>query len=88
MDRTFDRDRARYREAVREISEAMVSMLSIKEVVDRILVALTDTMGVDRAVVLLLNEDRRVLTPASHRGDWDEEALSVSIAADHPIVKQ
>ena len=88
VDRTFDRDRARYREAVREISEAMVSMLSIKEVVDRILVALTDTMGVDRAVVLLLDEERRVLTPASHRGDWDEEALSVSIAADHPIVKQ
>ncbi len=88
VDRTFDRDRARYREAVREISEAMVSMLSIKEVVDRILVALTDTMGVDRAVVLLLDEERRILTPASSRGDWDEESLSLSIAADHPIVKQ
>ena len=60
VDRTFDRDRAAYRRAVREISEAMVSMLSIKEVVDRILVALTDTMGVDRAVVLLLDEERRV----------------------------
>ncbi len=88
VDRTFDRDRARYREAVREISEAMVSMLSIKEVVDRILAALTQTMDVDRAVVLLLDDDRRTLTVAAHQGDWEEDVLEGGIAADHPIVKQ
>ncbi len=88
VDRTFDRDRARYRVAVREISDAMVSMLSIKEVVDRILVALTDTMGVDRAVVLLLDDDRRALLTAASEGDWEEELLAAQIPADHPIVKQ
>ena len=88
VDRTFDRDRARYRQAVREISEAMVSMLSIKEVVDRILVALTDTMGVSRALVMLLDEERRVLAPAASRGDWEEEALAAQVPSDHPIVKQ
>jgi signal transduction histidine kinase len=88
VDRTFDRDRAAYRKAVREISEAMVSMLSIKEVVDRILVALTDTMGVNRALVLLLDESRRALVLAASRGDFDDVAGEVEIPADHPIVKQ
>jgi signal transduction histidine kinase len=88
VDRTFDRDRARYRLAVREISEAMVSMLSIKEVVDRILLALTDTMGVDRALVLLLDEERKALVAAASRGDWDEDTLGMEIASDHPMVKQ
>jgi signal transduction histidine kinase len=88
VDRTFDRDRAQYRKAVREISEAMVSMLSIKEVVDRILLALTETMGVDRALVLLLDEQRRALVLAAARGDFDETAREIEIPADHPIVKQ
>ena len=56
VDRTFDRDRTRYRQALREISEAMVSMLSVKEIVDRILIAVTDTMGVDRAMVLMVDD--------------------------------
>ncbi len=61
VDNFFDRDRSRYRQAVREISEAMVSMLSMSEIGDRILVALTDTMGVSRAMVLLFDERDRVL---------------------------
>jgi signal transduction histidine kinase len=84
----FDRDRAAYRRAVREISEAMVSMLSIKEIVDRILVALTDTMGVDRAMVLLLDETDRRLRPAASRGEWENDALETQISADHPIWRQ
>jgi len=86
VDRLFDRDRAAYRLAVREISEAMVSMLSLKEIGDRILVALTDTMGVERAMVMLLDEEQRVLEPSASRGDWDREALQSEIPADHPII--
>jgi signal transduction histidine kinase len=86
VNQIFDRDRAAYRRAVREISEAMVSMLSIKEIVDRILVAVTDTMGVERAVVLLLQEDERKLRPEASRGEWDQEAL-LELPADHPICK-
>jgi len=86
VDRFFDRDRAAYRLAVREISEAMVSMLSLKEIGDRILVALTDTMGVERAMVLLLDDEQRVLEPSASRGDWDREALQAQLPADHPIV--
>ncbi len=86
VDRVFDRDRAAYRLAVREISEAMVSMLSIKEIGDRILVALTDTMGVERAMVLLLDEEQRVLEATASRGDWDREALQAQIPGDHPII--
>jgi len=85
-DRFFDRDRARYRLAVREMSDAMVSMLSIKEIGDRILIALTDTMGVEKAMVLLLDNETGTLRPTGSRGDWDEEALHTEIAADHPIV--
>jgi len=87
VDRVFDRDRAAYRRAVREISEAMVSMLSIKEVVDRILVAVTDTMGVERAIVLLLLEEERRLRPAASRGEWDSDALAVELSVEHPLCK-
>jgi signal transduction histidine kinase len=85
VDRFFDRDRAAYRVAVREISEAMVSMLSLNEIADRILVALTDTMGVDKVMVLLADDDGRALRPIAHRGDWDRSAFSTEIPSQHPI---
>ena len=75
VDRFFDRDRAAYRVAVREISEAMVSMLSLGEIADRILVALTDTMGVERAMVLLVDDKGKLLQPIASRGEWDDDAL-------------
>ena len=87
VDGVFDRDRSRYRVAVREISEAMVSMLSLREIGDRILVALTDTMGVERAMVLLFDEGDRVLRPMAWRGDWDEEGIATEIPAEHSIWK-
>ncbi len=88
VDRFFDRDRAAYRRAVREISDAIVSMLSVGEIVERMLVALTVTMGVDRALVLLLDEQGRVLRTAASRGEWEDEAARVEIPVDHPIWKQ
>jgi two-component system NtrC family sensor kinase len=87
VDRFFDRDRETYRVAVREISEAMVSMLSLSEIADRILVALTDTMGVERAVVMMVDDDGRSLRTIASRGEWEEETLSIEIPADHPIWK-
>ncbi len=86
VDGIFDRDRSRYRSAVREISEAMVSMLSLREIGDRILAALTDTMGVERAMVMLFDEENRVLRPSVWRGDWEEdERAELEIPAEHPI---
>jgi len=87
VDRFFDRDRAAYRVAVREISEAMVSMLSLSEIADRILLALTDTMGVERAMVLLVDEGGKVLHPMASRGEWEQTALETEIPSDHPIWK-
>jgi signal transduction histidine kinase len=87
VDRFFDRDRAAYRVAVREISEAMVSMLSLGEIADRILVALTDTMGVERAMVMLVDDKGKVLQSIASRGEWDDEALTTEIPSDHPIWK-
>jgi len=87
VDRLFDRDRSRYRQAVREISEAMVSMLSLGEIGDRILVALTDTMGVGRAMVLLFDENDKLLRPSAWRGDWDDEDINAEIPSEHPLWK-
>ena len=87
VDNFFDRDRSRYRQAVREISEAMVSMLSMNEIGDRILAALTDTMGVSRAMVLLFDEGDRVLRASAWRGDWDQDDIETEIPSDHPIWK-
>ena len=87
VDNFFDRDRSRYRLAVREISEAMVSMLSMREIGDRILIALTDTMGVSRAMVLLFDERDRVLRASAWRGDWDQDDIETEISSDHPLWK-
>jgi len=85
VDRFFDRDREAYRVAVREISEAMVSMLSLSEIADRILIALTDTMGVDLAMVMMVDNEAKQLHPVASRGEWWEEALSLEIESTHPI---
>ena len=66
----------------------MVSMLSLGEISDRILLALTETMGVGRAVVLLIDEGDRVLRPSAQRGDWDEDDVDIEIPADHPVWRQ
>ena len=87
VDRFFDRDRAAYRRAVREISEAMVSMLSAREIVDRILVAVSDTMGVERSMVLLMDEESGRLAAEAARGDWDEDSTRFSLSPDHPIAR-
>jgi signal transduction histidine kinase len=88
VDRLFDRDLALYRRAVREISEAMVSMLSTKEVVERILVALSETMGTERAVVLLQEGRKRQLVPAASRGQWEGEALDLVLPLAHPLCRR
>ena len=87
VDRVFDRDRAAYRRAVREISEAMVSMLSAREIVDRILVAVSDTMGVERSMVLLMDEESGRLAAEAARGDWDEDSTRFTLSPDHPIAR-
>ena len=88
VDDLFDRERRAYRRAVREISEAMVSMLSAKEIVERILIAVTDTMGVERALVMLHADAGDALRPTASRGDWDAEALALALEPDHPICRQ
>jgi signal transduction histidine kinase len=87
VDQVFDRDRAGYREAVRTISEAMVSMLSLSEIGERLVLALAGSMGVERAMVLLLDEDARGFRPAAWRGAWDEDAQDFSLPLDHTIAK-
>ena len=87
VDRFFDRDRANYRTAVREISEAMVSMLSLDEISDRLLIAVTDTMGVERSMVMLIDDEERQLRPAAWRGEWDEDILATELPVEHPIGK-
>ncbi len=88
VDTFFDRDRSRYRSALREISEAMVSMLSQREISDRILVAVTDTLGAESAMVLIMDESEKALAPVAWRGEWDERDTKTAIPAEHPIWKQ
>jgi signal transduction histidine kinase len=87
VDQIFDRDRAGYREAVRAISEAMVSMLSLSEIGERLVLALAGSMGVERAMVLLLDEEARSFRPAAWRGAWDEGAQDFVLPLDHTIAK-
>jgi two-component system NtrC family sensor kinase len=87
VDQIFDRDRAGYREAVRTISEAMVSMLSLSEIGERLVLALAGSMGVERAMVLLLDEEARGFRPAAWRGAWEEGAHAFALPLDHTIAK-
>jgi signal transduction histidine kinase len=66
----------------------MVSMLSMREIGDQILVALTDTMGVSRAMVLLFDENDRVLRAFAWRGDWDQDDVDIEIPSEHPLWKR
>jgi signal transduction histidine kinase len=87
VDRVFDRDQGRYRQTVREISEAMVSMLSIKEIVERIVRALSEAMAVERSMVLLLADDDRALRAEAIGGSWPEGLRTFTLSMDHPVCK-
>jgi signal transduction histidine kinase len=87
VDRLFDRERGRDRQTVREISEAMVSMLSIQEIVERIVRALSDAMGVERSMVLLLADDERALRPEAWSGDFAAKVDAFSLPTEHPVCK-
>ena len=87
VDRLFDREHGRYRQTVREISEAMVSMLSIQEIVERIVRALSDAMGVERSMVLLLSDDERALVPAARGGSWHLDEKEIHLPTEHPVCK-
>ena len=43
------------------------------------------TMGVDLAMVMLLDENAKSLRPVASRGEWWDEALALEIGTDHPI---
>ncbi len=87
VDRVFDRDRAGYRDALREISEAMVSMLSLGEIGERLLLAIHDTIPVSRSLVLLLDESTRRLAPVAWRGTWSAEARRFDLDSGHPVAR-
>jgi signal transduction histidine kinase len=87
VDRLFDREHGRYRQTVREISEAMVSMLSIQEIVERIVRALSDAMGVERSMVLLLSDDEHALVPAASGGSWHLDEREIQLPTEHPVCK-
>jgi len=87
VDRVFDREQGRYRQTVREISEAMVSMLSIKEIVERIVRALSEAMGVERSMVLLLGDDDRTLRPEAMGGAFSIDVGAFALPMDHPLCK-
>ncbi|MFP6563226.1 MAG: ATP-binding protein [Myxococcota bacterium] len=84
VDRVFDRNRARHRRAVGEVAAALVSVISVEEIRDRILDALTTTMGVRRAMLMLYDEETRRLEPAAWRGDWPDPK-AFSMARNHPL---
>ena len=76
VDRFFDRDRETYRVAVREISEAMVSMLSLSaRSRTASCVALTDTMGVERAMVMMVDDEGKVLRRSPRAASGTTTAL-------------
>jgi signal transduction histidine kinase len=87
VDRLFDRERGRDRQTVRELSEAMVSMLSIQEIVERMVRALSDSMGVERSMVLLLADDERVLRPEAWSGTFPDGAEDFTLPTEHPACK-
>ena len=84
-ERLFERGSAHYQEMVRSISEALVSLLSLDEILERVLWAVTGPMGAGSAVVLLLDPDRAAYRPAAARGG--RLPAGWKLPTDHPLVK-
>jgi two-component system NtrC family sensor kinase len=87
VDRLFDRDRGRDRQTVREVSEAMVSMLSIQEIVERIVRALSDSMGIERSMVLLHSDEDSALRAEAWSGTFATDPRHFSLSTEHPACK-
>ena len=62
-------------------------MLSLREIADRILVALTDTMGVERAMVMLVDDEGKLLRRRPRAASGTRTRSRLEIPSDHPIWK-
>ncbi len=87
VDRLFDRHRARYRAAVGEVAEALVSVSSVEEVRERILTVLTEVMGVRRAMLMFVDEDGGRVVPEAWAGDWPDPGDAFYLSRQHPVVQ-
>ena len=87
VDRLFDRDRGRYREAVREhLRGDGVDAVAVRRSASASCSRSPDSMGVERAMVLLLDEESRAVPARGARGAWDEdESTGFALPVDHPI---
>jgi signal transduction histidine kinase len=84
-DRLFERDRAHYQHTFRTISEALVTLLSVDDILERVLWAVTGPMGASCGMVLLLDEDRAAYRVASSRGASPPGGWQLPM--DHALVK-
>jgi signal transduction histidine kinase len=84
-DNLFERGGSHYQDTVRGISEALVSLLSLDEILERVIWAATGPMGTESGVILLLDPKRSVYRPAASRGGTPAELWTLS--SHHPLVK-
>jgi signal transduction histidine kinase len=84
-DRLFERDRTYYQATVRRTSEALVSLLSVDDILERVLWTVSGPLGAECGAVLLLDEERQHYRIAAARGSSIPEGWR--IATEHPLVK-
>ncbi len=84
-DNLFDRGRFHYQDTVRTISEALVSLLSLEEILERVMWAMTGPMATGTGAILLLDKDRSAYRPAATRGSHPQAGWQ--LPTDHPLVK-
>lgn len=83
-DRVFFRERYDARTMIEEVSQATASILSLDELGNLVLGRITESMSIDRAVLLLAREDDGVFEPLAARGY--SENVKLRLVPGHSVV--
>ena len=78
MEQLLFKDRYDYRETLGKFSKAMVTILDLKSLSKKIIETITQTMGVERASLFFLNEERG--------GYYLLESKNIKIASFPPVL--
>ncbi len=87
LERIFFRTRHDYRNTVREFGRALLSILDIKSLSEKVVDTLTQAIGVQKGTLYLLDEEKGVYKAYEQRGEETRDLSGNLIPKDAPFVQ-
>ena len=85
VDRVFFKKKYDYRKTLRDVSQAMTTILDMKEILNRMIDAITDSMHPSTVCVLLWDESERFFRVHAVKGRYEDQIRERYLDAEGPL---